>query len=67
MPILEASHSISNVLAKLGRANMGALVNFSFKVIKAFSCSCPHLKTTSFFTMAFKGVAIVLKLMEEVI
>ena len=26
MPILEASHSISNVLVKLGRAKMGALV-----------------------------------------
>ena len=39
MPILEASHSISNVLAKLGRAKMGALVNFSFKTSKASCCA----------------------------
>jgi len=39
MPMLEASHSISNVLVKLGSAKMGALVNLSFKVSKTFSCS----------------------------
>ena len=42
MPILEASHSISNVLVKLGRAKMGALVNFSFKISKAFCCVSPY-------------------------
>jgi len=34
MPMLEASHSISNVLVMLGRAKMGALVNFSSKFQK---------------------------------
>ena len=34
MPTLKASHSISNVLIKLGSAKMGALVNLSFKVSK---------------------------------
>jgi len=36
MPTLEASHSISKVLEKLGRTRSGALINFSFKVSKAF-------------------------------
>jgi len=43
------------------KVRMGTLVNLSFKVIKAFSSSCPHLKTTSFFTIAFNGAEIVLK------
>jgi len=37
MPILDASHSISKVLEKLGMARSGALINFCFKVLKAFS------------------------------
>ena len=37
MPTLDASHSISKVLEKLGRAKSGALINFCFKVSKAFS------------------------------
>ena len=61
MPMFEASHSILNVLAKLGRAKMGALVHFSFKVSKVSIWSCPHLNTISFFTMAFRGAAMVLK------
>jgi len=61
MPTFEASHSISKVLVKLGRAKMGALVKFSFKDSKAFCWSSPYLKTTSFFTIAFNGAAIVLK------
>jgi len=60
MFMLEASHSISNVLVKLGSAKMGALVNLSFKVSKAFSCSWPYLNTTSFFTMALGGATMVL-------
>ena len=61
MPMLEASHTTSNVLVKLGSAKMGALVHLSFKVSKAFSYSWPHLNTTSFFTMALRGAAMVLK------
>ena len=61
MPILEASHFISNVLVKLGRAKMGALVNFSFKTSKVFCCFSPYLKTTSFFTISLKGAEIVPK------
>jgi len=42
MPTLEASHSISKVLEKLGRAKSGALINFCFKVSKAsFLDLCP--------------------------
>jgi len=41
MPKFEASHSISNVLVKIGSAKMGALVNLSFKVSKALTCSWP--------------------------
>jgi len=36
-----ASHSISNVLEKLGRARSGTLINFSFKDSKAFVLSIP--------------------------
>ena len=61
MPTFEVSHYISNVLVNLGRAKMGALVNFSFKMSKAFCCSSPHLKTASFFTMSLRGAAIVPK------
>jgi len=32
----EVSHLISKVLVKLGRVRSGALINFSFKVSKAF-------------------------------
>ena len=60
MPMLEASHSISKVLVKLGSDKMGALVNLSFNVSKAFACSWPHLNTTSFFTISLKGETIVL-------
>jgi len=34
---LDASHSISKVLEKLGGSRSGALTNFCFKVSKAFS------------------------------
>jgi len=35
MPILEASHLISNDLGKLGSVKIGVLVNISFKPSKA--------------------------------
>jgi len=61
MPMLEASHSISNILVKLGSVKMGALVHLSFKVSKAFACYWLHLNTTSFFTISLRGATIVLK------
>jgi len=36
IPTFDASHSISNILEKLGRVRSGALINFYFKVLKAF-------------------------------
>ena len=55
MPRPEASHSISKALEKSGKAKIGADVNFSFKLLKAFSCSLPQLKMIFFLTSSFKG------------
>ena len=48
-------------LSKSGSVKLGALVNLSYKVSKYFSCSWPHLNTTSFFTISFRGATMVLK------
>ena len=61
MPMLEALHSISNVLIKLGSAKMGVFVNLSFKVSKVISCCLPYLNITSFFTIKLRGVTMILK------
>jgi len=48
-------------LEKVRKAIRGALINFSFKVSKAFVWSIPHLNSTLFLTNSFERKAIVLK------
>ena len=61
IPIPLALHSISKVSAKLGKANKGSVLNFSFSKLKAFSCSLVHLKPTFFLMHSVNGAAEVEK------
>jgi len=61
MPKLDASHSISKDFENFGKSRMDAFVNFSYNVLKVFSCSLSHVNSTFFITMSFNGDAMVLK------
>jgi hypothetical protein len=61
IPIIEASHSISKALLKLGKDSNSAEIHFNFNKLKALSCSSPHLNPTDFLMILVNGEAIVLK------